>query len=164
MNYFFLIKHCHTYRVLKVNLCCHKIIYTPSPKWKLATQFPCDVIYGRTLSFFFKSSKNEPKTLFIGTRDDRLRKTLIHMGPAVLNGGFSTFLSIVLLCNSNSHVFITFFKVSLEGNPTKLLPVFLASKLGHFIVRTILMICYEYSSLTSTIGKREKWNPKLPIF
>jgi hypothetical protein len=42
------------------------------------------------------------------------------MGPAVLNGGFSTFLSIVLLCNSNSHVFLTFFKVmgpSKQGQP-----------------------------------------------
>ena len=33
------------------------------------------------------------------------------MGPAVLKGGFSTFLSIILLANSNSHVFETFFKV-----------------------------------------------------
>jgi hypothetical protein len=52
-------------------------------------------------------------SLIAGNRNERLRKTLIHMGPAVLNGGFSTFLSIVLLCNSNSHVFITFFKVKM---------------------------------------------------
>jgi len=33
------------------------------------------------------------------------------MGPAVLNGGFSTFLSFILLANSTSHVFETFFKI-----------------------------------------------------
>jgi hypothetical protein len=33
------------------------------------------------------------------------------MGPAVLNGGFSTFLSFILLATSDSHVFATFFKV-----------------------------------------------------
>jgi hypothetical protein len=32
---------------------------------------------------------------------------------AVMNGGFSTFLAFVLLANSKSHVFITFFRVFL---------------------------------------------------
>jgi hypothetical protein len=34
------------------------------------------------------------------------------MGPAVWNGGFSTFLAFVLLVNTDSHIFTTFFKVS----------------------------------------------------
>ena len=34
-------------------------------------------------------------------------------GPAVFNGGFSTFLAFVLLAGSKSHVFMTFFKVFL---------------------------------------------------
>ena len=33
------------------------------------------------------------------------------IGPAVWNGGFSTFLAIVPLATSQSHVFITFFRV-----------------------------------------------------
>ena len=33
------------------------------------------------------------------------------MGPAVFNGGFSTFLAFVLLMTSQSFVFVTFFKI-----------------------------------------------------
>ena len=33
------------------------------------------------------------------------------IGPAVWNGGFSTFLAIIPLATSQSHVFITFFRV-----------------------------------------------------
>ncbi|CAH1243988.1 NPC1 [Branchiostoma lanceolatum] len=46
-----------------------------------------------------------------GTRQDRAHVALGNMGPAVFNGGFSTFLAFVLLATSNSYVFITFFKV-----------------------------------------------------
>ncbi|TRY61923.1 hypothetical protein TCAL_16258 [Tigriopus californicus] len=46
-----------------------------------------------------------------GTRNQRIQESLTNIGPAVLNGGFSTFLSFILLFNSNSHVFDTFFKV-----------------------------------------------------
>eukprot|EP00096_Caligus_rogercresseyi_P000927 TRINITY_DN11496_c0_g1_i1.p1 TRINITY_DN11496_c0_g1~~TRINITY_DN11496_c0_g1_i1.p1 ORF type:complete len:269 (+),score=26.49 TRINITY_DN11496_c0_g1_i1:386-1192(+) len=46
-----------------------------------------------------------------GSRDHRVIKTLTNIGPAVLNGGISTFLAFCLLCSSVSHVFITFFKV-----------------------------------------------------
>ena len=48
---------------------------------------------------------------------ERAKKSLKYMGPAVLKGGFSTFLSFILLANSNSHVFETFFKVSLIKVP-----------------------------------------------
>lgn len=46
-----------------------------------------------------------------GTRNERAQNALRVIGPAVLNGGFSTFLAFILLANSRSHVFITFFKV-----------------------------------------------------
>lgn len=46
-----------------------------------------------------------------GTRYDRARATMRDIGPAVWNGGFSTFLAVVLLAFSNSYVFKTFFKV-----------------------------------------------------
>jgi Niemann-Pick C1 protein len=51
------------------------------------------------------------KIVFIGTSDERAIKTLRDIGPAVLNGGFSTFLAFVLTAGSTSHVFSTFFKV-----------------------------------------------------
>ena len=47
-----------------------------------------------------------------GTRDERVRETLGRIGPAVLSGGFSTFLAFSLLSASSSSVFITFFKVT----------------------------------------------------
>merc|ERR1719334_737019 len=46
-----------------------------------------------------------------GCSNDRSVKTLRDIGPAVLNGGFSTFLAFVLTAGSTSHVFATFFKV-----------------------------------------------------
>ena len=35
-----------------------------------------------------------------GDRNDRIKETLMNIGPAVLNGGFSTFLAFALLMNS----------------------------------------------------------------
>ncbi len=34
------------------------------------------------------------------------------IGPAVFNGGLSTFLAFILVAFSDSYVFLTFFKVS----------------------------------------------------
>ena len=60
--------------------------------------------------------------------DERAVKTLRDIGPAVLNGGFSTFLAFFLTAGSTSHVFSTFFKVSarktLLGYKTNLFQVF----------------------------------------
>ena len=46
-----------------------------------------------------------------GTRDDRMKRTLVKVGPAVLNGGISTFLAFVLLSMSKSVIFVTFFNI-----------------------------------------------------
>jgi len=46
-----------------------------------------------------------------GSRNERCRRSLRDIGPAVLNGGVSTFLAFVLLANSQSHVFLTFYKI-----------------------------------------------------
>merc|ERR1711970_1064361 len=46
-----------------------------------------------------------------GSRKERVQEALADIGPAVFNGGFSTFLAFILLANSKSHVFSTFFKV-----------------------------------------------------
>ncbi|XP_046852386.1 LOW QUALITY PROTEIN: patched domain-containing protein 3-like [Xenia sp. Carnegie-2017] len=46
-----------------------------------------------------------------GTRKERTIKMYRDIGPAVWNGGFSTFLAIVPLATSKSHVFITFFRI-----------------------------------------------------
>ena len=48
---------------------------------------------------------------YLGSGDERAVKTLRDIGPAVLNGGFSTFLAFILTAFSTSHVFTTFFKV-----------------------------------------------------
>ncbi|KAL3868797.1 hypothetical protein ACJMK2_041557 [Sinanodonta woodiana] len=46
-----------------------------------------------------------------GSKDDRAKVTLVKIGPAVINGGFSTFLAFVLLADSNSYGFVLFFRV-----------------------------------------------------
>ena len=46
-----------------------------------------------------------------GNKNKRIEKTLVNIGPAVFNGGFSTFLAFILLMNSQSYVFMTFFKI-----------------------------------------------------
>jgi hypothetical protein len=52
-------------------------------------------------------------TLLLGGKKERARQVLAEMGPAVFNGGLSTFLAFILVAFSDSYVFITFFKVSL---------------------------------------------------
>lgn len=46
-----------------------------------------------------------------GTRNERAHTTLHEMGPPVINGAFSTFLSFAPLVFSDSHVFLSFFKI-----------------------------------------------------
>ena len=48
---------------------------------------------------------------FSGSRSHRSIMALQNVGPAVLNGGVSTFLAMVLLAASKSYVFSVFFKV-----------------------------------------------------
>ncbi|XP_071449211.1 patched domain-containing protein 3-like [Hetaerina americana] len=50
-------------------------------------------------------------TRLSGTRDERALATLVQVGPAVFNGGMSTFLAFVLLGRSDSYIFTTFFKL-----------------------------------------------------
>ena len=52
--------------------------------------------------------------IFLGTREERAVSSLLKMGPAIVNGGITTFLALLLLGFSQSHVFITFFKVLIE--------------------------------------------------
>ena len=73
----------------------------------------------------------------LGTRNERAAAALENIGPAVLNGGFSTMLAFILLANSKSYVFLTFFKV-----------FFLVVTIGLFQVRVQL-------SLLSLITKIE---------
>ncbi|XP_060605204.1 patched domain-containing protein 3-like isoform X1 [Ruditapes philippinarum] len=46
-----------------------------------------------------------------GSKNERTRKTLVSMGPAVFSGGFSTFLAFLLLVNSISYGFTLFFRI-----------------------------------------------------
>ena len=45
------------------------------------------------------------------SKDERVQNTIIKMGPAVFNGGFSTFLAFSILMVSKSFVFKVFFKI-----------------------------------------------------
>ena len=49
-----------------------------------------------------------------GDKDKRMKSTLVSIGPAVLNGGISTLIGIIMLITSESHVFISYFKVILD--------------------------------------------------
>ena len=46
-----------------------------------------------------------------GSKSERAVSAVEAIGPAVLNGGVTTFLALVLLSGSTSHTFLTFFKV-----------------------------------------------------
>ena len=46
-----------------------------------------------------------------GSRNERMEKTLVNIGPAVLNGGISTFVAFMLLSMSKSKAFFTFFQI-----------------------------------------------------
>ncbi|XP_063604746.1 protein patched homolog 1-like [Penaeus indicus] len=46
-----------------------------------------------------------------GSRRERVQAAVEGVGPAVLHGGFSTLLAFVMLCPSDSHLFISFFKI-----------------------------------------------------
>ena len=46
-----------------------------------------------------------------GSRKDKAVQAIATIGPAVFNGGMTTFLALVMLGASTSHVFVTFFKV-----------------------------------------------------
>ena len=45
------------------------------------------------------------------SRNERIKRTITEIGPAVFNGGFSTFLAFALLMTSKSFVFLVFFKI-----------------------------------------------------
>jgi hypothetical protein len=45
------------------------------------------------------------------TRADRMVAALTSIGPAVFNGGISTLIAIIMLISSQSHVFISYFKI-----------------------------------------------------
>ena len=57
--------------------------------------------------------ESDLKSYFLlGTKLERAQMSLTSMGPAIVNGGITTFLALLLLGFSQSHVFVTFFKVS----------------------------------------------------
>ena len=50
-------------------------------------------------------------TLPLGTRFEKTKKALVDLGPAIANAGVTTFLAVIILPFSSSHVFLTFFKI-----------------------------------------------------
>ena len=62
--------------------------------------------------FNFRSYLHFIFFLLLGGRKAKTEEALLTIGPAVFNGGLTTFLALVLLGFSSSHVFISFFKVN----------------------------------------------------
>ncbi|XP_067028540.1 patched domain-containing protein 3-like isoform X3 [Acropora muricata] len=68
------------------------------------------------LSVDYASHIGHSFMLISGKRSERAHITIRDMGPAVWNGGFSSFLAVVLLASSSSYVFKTFFKTLTWSN------------------------------------------------
>ena len=49
--------------------------------------------------------------LSVDSEDERVKKVITEVGPAVFNGGFSTFLAFAILVFAKSFPFIVFFKM-----------------------------------------------------
>ena len=49
--------------------------------------------------------------ILLGSSLERAQSSLLKICPAVLNGGMTTFLALIVLADSTSHAFLTFFKV-----------------------------------------------------
>ena len=47
-----------------------------------------------------------------GTREERTKNSFVSISPAILQGGMTTFLALIFLCNSMSKHFLTFFKIT----------------------------------------------------
>ncbi|XP_076042992.1 patched domain-containing protein 3-like [Oratosquilla oratoria] len=98
-----------------------------------------------------------------GTRNQRARQTVAKIGPAVLNGGISTFLAFAPLAASDSHVFLTFFKiffaVCMFGlyNGLVFLPVLL-SFVGPAPYETSVISSKVSSTDTTPQKKSSDWN------
>uniref|UniRef100_A0A0P5P9V2 Patched domain-containing protein n=1 Tax=Daphnia magna TaxID=35525 RepID=A0A0P5P9V2_9CRUS len=69
------------------------------------------VIQATGLAIDYSAHIGHTFTTIRGSKSSRAKATLTRMGPAVWNGGFSTFLAFVLLVNTESHIFTTFFKL-----------------------------------------------------
>jgi len=87
-----------------------------------------------------------------GDRDARVLKTLRKIGPAVLNGGISTFLAFLLLATSSTYVFLSFFKI-----------FFLICLFGLFhglVTLPVLLSLIGPSNLVKKVGSKQPFFPK----
>ena len=103
----------------------------------------------------------------IGTKLERAKNSLEKIGPAVTNGGLTTFLSVIVLCGSQTHVFITIFKI-----------FFLTVLFGlfHGVVLLPVLLCYigpskkgkseiepkENHSISDSSGSIRKYDSEIP--
>ena len=72
-----------------------------------------------TFEFKYEPSTPEPSPTenlivsFTGSRFNKTKRALVDLGPAIANAGMTTFLAVIILPASSSHVFLTFFKVGI---------------------------------------------------
>ena len=76
---------------------------------------------------------------------ERTQNALKMIGPAVMNGGTTTFLAVILLCDSTSHGLITFFKV-----------FFLTVLFGIYHALVFLPVLFRMESPTTWNCRRKK--------
>ena len=82
-----------------------------------------------------------------GAGNERMQQTLTEVGPAVFNGGFSTFLAFILLAGSRSHVFSTFFKVKAFNFPLYVLTLTFS---GFLLSRTFWPLQWSFCITSNT--------------
>ena len=96
----------------------HLFLFTSCSLWWSQT---CLEILSLANIFFLDYAAHIAHTFMITpgeNGDKRAIQTLADIGPAVMNGGFSTFLAFITTCASESHVFLTFFKVIIRLDST----------------------------------------------
>lgn len=83
---------------------------------------------------------------FVGPRVERAQNALLLMGTAVLNGGTTTFIAVILLCDSTAYAFITFFKV-----------FFLTVLFGlfHAIIFLPVILSFEFGGSTKSNNNKD---------
>ena len=110
-----------------------------------------------------------------GSRDERVKVTVSEMGPPVLNGAFSTLLSFILLAGSESHVFESFFKVSIficlyfcimvafHETFVSFINVYKITTNSYFSIGTLLIYWHPKLHLVILSGSKKVLDHDLPV-
>ena len=103
------------------------------------------------------------KNIFVfspGSRNQKAYKAIEDIGPAVLQGGFSTFLALLPLAFTDSHLFQAFFKVNLTFLPLKYSRITLS--FGNILPNSTVPCLHRLPPLSGLLqGKSHRPPPKI---